>query len=108
MAKVASANPKAFGVVDANEVSGFKTVQKVADLQNIMPGILSISYNSDKTSDGSDAIGQRWYVAEYGGYYELKTWSNDNGTVVTTWDAVTDATSDMDPISDDSINNLFN
>lgn len=26
MAKVASANPKAFGVVDANEVSGFKTV----------------------------------------------------------------------------------
>jgi len=41
MAKVVSANPKSWGIVDANEISGFRRVASLADLYSLSECILS-------------------------------------------------------------------
>lgn len=75
MAKVVSANPKSWGIVDANEISGFKRVAKLADLYSIAECILSSSYG-DGVTDGADAVGQIWHVSETNGDYKLTNWAN--------------------------------
>ena len=77
MAKVVSANPKSWGIIDANEISGFKRVAKLSDLYSIAECILSSAYG-DGTTNGEDAVGQIWYVAEPGvsGDYKLTNWAN--------------------------------
>lgn len=75
MAKVVSANPKSWGIVDANEISGFKRVAKLADLYSIAECILSSSYG-DGVTDGADAVGQIWHVSETNGDYKLTNWAS--------------------------------
>lgn len=76
MAKVVSANPASWGIVDANQISGFRTVAKLTDLYSIAACILSSAYG-DGTTTGADAIGQIWHVQENGGKdYRLKSWAN--------------------------------
>lgn len=75
MAKVVSANPKSWGIVDANEISGFKRVAKLSDLYSIAECILSSSYG-DGVTDGVDAVGQIWHVSETNGDYKLINWAN--------------------------------
>lgn len=75
MAKVVSANPKNWGVVDANEISGFRQVSAVADLYNIAECILSSAYG-DGTTDGADAVGQIWHVTKTNEDYRLTNWAN--------------------------------
>lgn len=75
MAKVVSANPKSWGIVDANEISGFKRVAKLSDLYSIAECILSSSYG-DGVTDGADAVGQIWHVSETNGDYKLTNWDN--------------------------------
>ena len=75
MAKVVSANPKSWGIVDANEISGFKRVAKLSDLYSIAECILSSSYG-DGVTDGADAVGQIWHVSETDSDYKLTNWAN--------------------------------
>lgn len=75
MAKVVSANPSSWGIVDAKEISGFRRVAKLTDLYSIAECILSSSYG-DGVTDGADAIGQIWYVAETNADYKLINWGN--------------------------------
>ena len=75
MAKVVSANPKSWGIVDANEISGFKRVSKLSDLYSIAECILSSSYG-DGVTDGVDAVGQIWHVSETDSDYKLTNWAS--------------------------------
>ena len=56
MAKVVSANPSSWGIVDAKEISGFRRVSKLTDLYSIAECILSSAYG-DGTTNGEDAVG---------------------------------------------------
>lgn len=75
MAKVVSANPASWGIVDANQISGFRTVAKLTDLYSIAACILSSSYG-DGTTTGADAVGQIWHVQESNEDYRLINWAN--------------------------------
>lgn len=70
-AKYGSNNTASYGIVNAVEVSGFKQVTAVADLYNIADCILQ----KDKTGDGSDAVGQKWYVQKESCEYQLTSWA---------------------------------
>lgn len=74
MAKVVSANPASWGIVDANQISGFRTVATQADLYSIAACILSSSYG-DGTTTGADAVGQIWHVQEDNSDYRLINWA---------------------------------
>ena len=74
MAKVVSANPSSWGIVDANQISGFRTVATKADLYSIAACILSSSYG-DGVTNGADAVGQIWHVQENNKDYKLIDWS---------------------------------
>lgn len=74
MAKVVSANPASWGIVDANQISGFRTVAKLTDLYSIAACILSSSYG-DGTTTGADAVGQIWHVQESNEDYRLINWA---------------------------------
>ena len=75
MAKVVSANPASWGIVDANQISGFRTVAKLTDLYSIAACILSSSYG-DGTTTGADAEGQIWHVQENNKDYKLTDWAS--------------------------------
>lgn len=87
MAKVVSANPKSWGIVDANEISGFKRVAKLSDLYSIAECILSSSYG-DGVTNGADAVGQIWHVSETNHDYKLINWANRKSAAG--WDQVAD------------------
>ena len=74
MAKVVSANPASWGIVDANQISGFRTVAKLTDLYSIAACILSSAYG-DGTTTGADAVGQIWHVQESNEDYRLINWA---------------------------------
>ncbi len=73
MAKVVSANPNSWGIVDAKEISGFRRVASLAELYALPGCILSSSYG-DGVTDGADAVGQIWHVSDKGDY-KLIDWS---------------------------------
>lgn len=75
MAKVVSANPTSWGIVDANQISGFRTVAKLTDLYSIAACVLSSSYG-DGTTTGADAVGQIWHVQESNEDYRLINWAS--------------------------------
>lgn len=75
MAKVVSANPASWGIVDANQISGFRTVATQADLYSIAACILSSSYG-DGTTTGADAVGQIWHVQDANKDFRLTSWAN--------------------------------
>lgn len=68
--KLASNNPKSFGIVDATEISGHRSVETLSELYAISDSILSI------LKDGSDAIGQEWFVVSEDCKYRLDNWEN--------------------------------
>ena len=74
MAKVVSANPKSWGIVDAKEISGFRRVASLADLYSLSECILSSQYG-DGVTTGEDAVGQIWHVSGDGDY-KLTNWGN--------------------------------
>lgn len=71
-AKYGSNNTASYGIVNAVEVSGFKQVAALADLYKIADCILQ----KDKEGDGSDAVGQKWYVQATKCEYQLISWAN--------------------------------
>lgn len=71
-AKYGSNNTASYGIVNAVEVSGFKQVAALADLYKIADCILQ----KDKEGDGSDAVGQKWYVQATKCEYQLINWAN--------------------------------
>lgn len=71
-AKIGSNNSKAYGIVNADQVSGHKTVVSLSDLYNIPDKILSKS----GTNENNDALGQEWWVQEKNAKYRLNSWSN--------------------------------
>ena len=75
MAKVVSANPASWGIVDANQISGFRTVATQADLYSIAACILSSAYD-DGTTTGADAVGQIWHVQDTNKDFRLTSWAN--------------------------------
>lgn len=75
MAKVVSANPASWGIVDANQISGFRTVATQADLYSIAACILSSSYG-DGTTTGADAVGQIWHVQDTNKDFRLTSWAS--------------------------------
>ena len=75
MAKVVSANPASWGIVDANQISGFRTVATQADLYLIAACILSSAYG-DGTTTGADAVGQIWHVQDTNKDFRLTSWAN--------------------------------
>ena len=65
-----------YGIAYADEVSGHRTVGRLADLYALHDWQLSASGNNTD----NDAIGQLWYVVNADGngngcYYQLKDWS---------------------------------
>lgn len=90
MAKVVSANPASWGIVDANQISGFRTVATKADLYSIAACILSSSYG-DGVTTGADAIGQVWHVQDVNKDFKLISWANRGKE--TGWDDVDGAIS---------------
>lgn len=75
MAKVVSANPASWGIVDANQISGFRTVATQANLYSIAACILSSAYG-DGTTTGADAVGQIWHVQDTNKDFRLTSWAN--------------------------------
>ena len=76
-AKLSSNNPQSFGIVDATETSGHRSVDTISELYAISDSILSI------LKDGSDAIGQEWFVVSEDCKYRLDNWENRKS--VTGW-----------------------
>ena len=70
--KLGSNNPKAYGIVNADQVSGHKSVATLDDLFAIPDHILSKS----GTNENNDAIGQEWWVQEQNRGFRLGTWEN--------------------------------
>ena len=73
-AKLSSNNQSEYGIIDAIEISGHKSVNNLASLYSISDCILSKS----KINTDDDAIGQQWYVISEHKYYQLDSWNNRN------------------------------
>ena len=73
-AKLSSNNQSEYGIVDAIEISGHKSVNTLSALYSISDCILSKS----KINTDDDAIGQQWYVISEHKYYQLNSWNNRN------------------------------
>lgn len=71
--KLKSNNPSAYGIVDATEISGHRSVASLTELYALKDCILSRS----GTNADNDALGQVWYV---GGTvnkdYRLVSWAD--------------------------------
>lgn len=76
-----SNNPAAYGIVPATEVSGHKQVANLTALYALADPILSLSGKNTN----NDAIGQLWYVASEGKYYQLVDWANRNNVNGNGW-----------------------
>jgi hypothetical protein len=109
--KVVSANYESggFGVADAIQLSGHRTVSTKAELYKIPTQILSSNNSNDsKNTTGTDAIGQLWYVQEDKKFYRLKDYSNHDN--VNGWEesilslSMSDYTADKSSSSGDIIN----
>lgn len=98
MAKVVSANPASWGIVDANQISGFRTVAKLTDLYSIAACVLSSSYG-DGTTTGADAEGQIWHVQEDNSDYRLINWAGRGKAAG--WEKVPTANEIITVFSDD-------
>lgn len=70
LGKQKSGNTDAFGIADATELSGHRTVENLEALYKISDAILSSSGNNT----GNDAMGQIWYVISQGEPYQLVNW----------------------------------
>lgn len=72
LGKQKSGNTDAFGIADAIELSGHRSVRTFEALYKIPDVILSSSGNNTD----NDAVGQLWYVISENKHYQLLDWSN--------------------------------
>ncbi len=84
-------NPNTTAIAKTVHLSGARSVPTYADLNNIIPTVLSPSFNpATGTIDTKDAIGQVWYVADENKYYRLSniriTGDKPPFTPVTSWE----------------------
>ena len=88
-------NPAASAIAKTTQIAGARSVETAADLNNIIPQVLSASYNPADGSHGNDAIGQVWYVASEDKYYKLTNFSVDTSTkpfsIDTEWEIFIDS-----------------
>lgn len=70
-------NEGGFGVTDSVMISGHRTVATAEDLSYIPTQILSSKASNGATNNnGSDALGQLWYVEDEKCFYQLISWEN--------------------------------
>lgn len=84
-------NPNTTAIAKTVHLSGARSVPTYKDLNNIIPTVLSPSFDpATGTIDTKDAIGQVWYVASENKYYKLSniriTGDKPPFTPVTTWE----------------------
>jgi len=84
-------NPNTTAIAKTVHLSGARSVPTYADLNKIIPTVLSPSFDpATGTIDTKDAIGQVWYVASENKYYKLSniriTGDKPPFTPVTTWE----------------------
>ena len=84
-------NPNTTAIAKTVHLSGARSVPTYEDLNNIIPTVLSPSFDpATGTIDTKDAIGQVWYVASENKYYKLSniriTGDKPPFTPVTTWE----------------------
>lgn len=102
--KLKSNNPKAYGVVDASEVSGHCTAKTLEDLYAMPDALLSES----GTNANNDAIGKVVYVTGAGEHYKLTDWSKRNSADGwTVFGGSGGGSADVEEISDTEIGGLF-
>lgn len=70
-------NPEASAIAKSKQIAGARSVATRADLDTIIPQVLSASYNPADGSHENDAVGQVWYVANENKYYKLTEFSVD-------------------------------
>lgn len=63
---------------------GLKVVDTKSDLYSIPDSELSMMWNYDHTSTGTDALGQEWYVKDEARYYRLVNWEERHS--IAGWD----------------------
>lgn len=71
-AELVTNNPEKYGIIFSDDVSGHRQVKDLTSLYEIPTAILSKS----KTTDHSDAVGQKWFVQSEGKHYRLINWDN--------------------------------
>lgn len=102
MAKVVSANPNSWGIVDAKEISGFRRVASLAELY-ALPGCILSSQYGDGVTDGADAVGQIWHVSDTNGDYKLIDWDKRGNAAG--WTKLTYGGDVSVPVKDVKVNN---
>lgn len=76
-------NEGGFGVTDSVMISGHRTVATKEDLNSIPTQILSSkASNKAPNNDGTDALGQLWYVEDEKCFYQLIQWNLDKRKMV--------------------------
>ena len=68
-------NPAASAIAKTTQIAGARSVATRADLDTIIPQVLSASYNPANGSHENDAVGQVWYVVDEDKYYKLTAFS---------------------------------
>jgi len=100
--KLRSSNPKAYGVVDASEVSGHCSVKTLEDLYAMPDALLS---GSGDNTDG-DALGKVVYVTAEDKYYKLSDWEERDSSGG--WELFGGSgAAEVEEITDDEITALF-
>lgn len=89
-------NPAASAIAKSKQIAGARSVATRADLDTIIPQVLSASYNPANGLHENDAVGQVWYVADENKYYKLTGFSVKNNTspftIERTWEIFIDST----------------
>lgn len=79
-------NEGGFGVTDSVMISGHRTVATKADLYSIPSQILSSKASNKATNNnGTDALGQLWYVEDEKSFYQLIDWGKRTDTSGIGW-----------------------
>lgn len=88
-------NPAASAIAKSKQIAGARSVATRADLDTIIPQVLSASYNPANGLHENDAVGQVWYVADENKYYKLTAFSVKTNTspftIERTWEVFIDS-----------------
>lgn len=89
-------NPLASAIAKSKQIAGARSVATRADLDTIIPQVLSASYNPANGLHENDAVGQVWYVADENKYYKLTGFSVDTSKspfeITRDWELFIDST----------------
>lgn len=100
--KLRSNNPAAYGIVDATEVSGHKSVPALDKLYELKDCILSHSGNNTD----NDALGQIWHVSgTVNADYRLISW--DDRKTAAGWEKVETGAGEPDAITESELSQIL-